>query len=60
MIELFRSLESGVQIFDAALKLPVSSQEVALGLTMLLILILRSRGLMAGGKEIPWPFGRAG
>ncbi len=58
VIEVFRRLESGVQIFGQALKLPVSSQEVALGVIMLVILILRSRGLM-GGKEITWPFRRA-
>ena len=58
VIEVFRRLESGVQIFDLAIKLPVSSQEVALGVIMLVILILRPSGLM-GGKEITWPFRRA-
>ena len=58
VIEVFRRLESGIQIFDIAVKLPVSSQEVALGVIMLVILILRPSGLM-GGKEIPWPFRRA-
>lgn len=58
VIEVFRRLESGVQIFGQALNLPVSSQEVALGVIMLVILILRSRGIM-GGKEITWPFRRA-
>ena len=57
VIELFRRLESGVEVFEVALKLPVSSQEVALGIAMLLILILRSGGLM-GGREITWPFRR--
>ena len=55
VIEVFRRLESGIQIFEMAVKLPVSSQEVALGLIMLIILILRPSGLM-GGKEIGWPF----
>ena len=59
VIQIFRQLESGIQIFDLAIKLPVSSQEVALGVIMLVILVLRPAGLM-GGREISWPFRRAG
>jgi len=59
VIQIFRQLESGIQIFDLAIKLPVSSQEVALGVIMLVILVLRPAGLM-GGMEISWPFRRVG
>jgi len=55
VIEVFRNLEKGIEIFDIGVRLPVSSQEVALGVIMVLILILRPAGIM-GGKEIYWPF----
>jgi branched-chain amino acid transport system permease protein len=58
VIEVFRRLERGVELFDVGIKLPVSSQEVVLGVIMVLILILRPSGIM-GGKEITWPFRRA-
>lgn len=58
VVEVFRQLENGFAIGpDTVLALPAGVQELALALAMLLILVFRPRGLMAG-HEIPWPFGR--
>lgn len=54
IIEVFRTLESGVSIGSSAFAIPPGSQELILALSMLLILIFRKDGLM-GGREITWP-----
>lgn len=55
VIELFRQLENGVEVGGTVLALPAGVQELALALAILLILIFRPRGIMAG-REISWPF----
>lgn len=57
VIEVFRALESGIAFGETVVALPAGVQELALALAMLLILIFRPRGIMAG-REIPWPFAR--
>jgi branched-chain amino acid transport system permease protein len=57
VIEVFRQLEYGIEIGGTVLALPAGVQELALALAILLILIFRPRGIMAG-HEISWPFGR--
>lgn len=54
IIDLFRTLESGVSVGTLDLAIPPGSQELILALSMLLILIFRKDGLM-GGREITWP-----
>lgn len=53
--DVLRRAESGFSIGGTELALPAGSQEVALGLIMLVLLILRPAGLTAG-KEISWKF----
>lgn len=53
LIEILRQFEGGVEIGPVSLVAAPGLQEVGLGLAMLLILILRPRGIM-GGKEVPW------
>jgi branched-chain amino acid transport system permease protein len=58
VVEVFRQLESGIALGpDTVLALPAGMQELALALAMLLILVFRPRGIMAG-RELSWPFGR--
>ena len=49
--ELLRLGENGTSIHGLALALPKGSQEIALGIVMVLILILRPSGI-TGGKEL--------
>jgi len=55
--EVLRRLETGIDIGGLSLSVPGSTREVALGLCMLLILILRSEGLTMG-REFSWPWAR--
>jgi branched-chain amino acid transport system permease protein len=57
LIEAFRQLENGIDVGGITLALPAGVQELALALAILLILVFRPRGIMAG-REISWPFGR--
>lgn len=52
--ELLRQLERGVDLGGLTLKFPAGSGQVALGLCMLLVLILRPEGLTRG-REISLP-----
>ncbi len=56
MTEVLRRFESGFDIGGYHLQIPPGSQEVALGLIMLVLLILRPSGLTRG-REVRWPFG---
>jgi branched-chain amino acid transport system permease protein len=49
--EILRWFENGVRIGEAMLKIPPGSQEVALGVIMLVLLIIRPNGL-TGGREL--------
>jgi branched-chain amino acid transport system permease protein len=53
---LLTHAENGLNL-GVHIKVPAGLQEVGLALMMLLVLLLRPRGLV-GGREIPWPFGR--
>jgi len=52
--EALRQLENGVALGAFTCVMPSGTQQVVLGLLMLLILILRPSGV-TGGKEIRWP-----
>jgi branched-chain amino acid transport system permease protein len=55
-VELLRELESGINLGGIVLTIPTYSREFGLALLMILILILRPKGMM-GDKELRWPFG---
>ena len=54
MIQGLRSLERGVALGDATLSLPAGSQEIAIGIIMIAILIFRPAGIM-GARELAAP-----
>lgn len=58
IVELLRQLEVGVDLGFTVVQVPPGTRELGIAIMMLLILILRPAGL-TGGREIPWPFGRA-
>lgn len=57
IIEALRRLEMGVSFAGASLTLPQGSQEIGLGVVLILILVFRPRGIMRG-HDIPAPFGK--
>jgi branched-chain amino acid transport system permease protein len=59
LAEALRRVEGGFHVGSAFVHARAGLQQVALGLVMLLILILRPRGLTRG-RELRWPFSRAG
>ncbi len=54
LIEMLVRLESGVAVAGMTLQLPTGSQEIVVGLFMMLMLIRRPTGLMAG-YDWHWP-----
>ncbi len=54
--ELLRQLETGIDIGTTEISVPAGAQELGIALVMLIILISRPAGIMAG-REIPSPFG---
>lgn len=54
LIEILREFEGGIEIWGASLSLPRGTQEIVLGVVMLLILIFRPSGI-TGNKEFLWP-----
>ena len=52
--ELLRVCENGFAISKSVVKLPLGSQEIVLGIVMILILIMRPSGIM-GGREAGLP-----
>ena len=59
LIEILNTLEAGMNIGIAVLAVPIGAQELTIAGLMIVILVFRPDGIMAG-REIPWPFGRAG
>ena len=59
LIEILNTLEAGMNIGIAVLSVPIGAQELTIAGLMIVILVFRPDGIMAG-REIPWPFGRAG
>jgi branched-chain amino acid transport system permease protein len=57
LVEVLRQFEQGVTVGDTAFGLPDGTQEVALAVGMVLFLVFRPSGLMAG-RELSWPFYR--
>lgn len=55
--EVFRGIEKGVPIAGTTVAAPPGSQEIALAIIMLIVLIFRPDGLV-GGYELGWPIGR--
>ena len=41
------------------LSVPIGAQELTIAGIMIIILVFRPDGIM-GGREVPWPFGKAG
>lgn len=54
LIEMLVRLESGVALGSMTVQLPTGSQEIVVGLTMMLMLIRRPAGLMKG-RDWRWP-----
>jgi branched-chain amino acid transport system permease protein len=46
--------ENGDSVFGLSLNLPAGTRQIAMGLIVILVLILRPEGL-ARGREVPWP-----
>jgi branched-chain amino acid transport system permease protein len=57
LVEVLRQLERGVDIGLTTIAVPGGTQEIGLGVAMVLILIFRQRGI-TGNQEITWPFSR--
>jgi branched-chain amino acid transport system permease protein len=57
LIEVLRQLERGIGIGLTTIAVPGGTQEIGLGVAMVLILIFRQRGI-TGNQEITWPFSR--
>ena len=57
LAELLRELEAGINVLGYAMKVRTGVGDVVLGLVLLLVLILRPEGIVAG-REIEWPFKR--
>ena len=57
LVEVLRQLERGVDIGFTTIAVPGGTQEIGLGVAMVLILIFRQRGI-TGNQEITWPFSR--
>lgn len=55
LTEVLRQLEGGVVIGGVSVALPAGMEEVLLGVSMLLILVFRARGL-TNSREISWPY----
>jgi len=54
LIEALVRLEAGVAVGGFTLQLPTGSQEIVVGLAMMVMLIRRPAGLM-GGRDWHWP-----
>jgi branched-chain amino acid transport system permease protein len=54
LIEALRQVEKGVEVSGLLLSLPPGSQEIGIAATMLVVLILRPKGL-TNNKELRWP-----
>ncbi|WP_161138580.1 branched-chain amino acid ABC transporter permease [Propylenella binzhouense] len=52
--DILRRVEAGIDIGGLSISIPPGSQEVALGLIMLVLLLMRANGLM-GAREFSWP-----
>jgi len=59
LIEVLRELERGIDVGGLNIALPPGSQEIAIAVTMLLILIMRPDGLTRN-REARWPFWETG
>ncbi len=57
LIDALRTLESGIDIGATTIAVPQGTQEIGLGVAMVLILIFRQRGI-TGSQEIGWPLSR--
>ncbi len=57
LIEFLRRFEAGFHIGGATIAIPGGTQEIGLGVAMLVVLIFRQRGI-TGNREITWPLSR--
>jgi branched-chain amino acid transport system permease protein len=55
ILEILRIFENGLAFGEVTIAGPISLREMGTGLLLLLILLLRPRGI-TGGREITWPF----
>ena len=58
LIEILRQFEKGFDLGSIAVAVPGGTQEIGLGVAMILVLIFRQRGI-TNNKEITWPLWRA-
>ena len=56
LIDLLREVEGGIRIGGVLLSAPAYAQELGFAIVMILILVFRPKGLMAG-HELYWPIG---
>ena len=54
LIEVLRQLERGFHLGSLTISVPAGTQEIGLGVALLLILIFRQSGI-TGNREISWP-----
>lgn len=59
LIEVLRQFEKGLTVGPLTISVPGGTQEIGLGVAMLLILIFRQNGI-TGNREIIWPLSRLG
>jgi branched-chain amino acid transport system permease protein len=57
IVESLIQLEQGFPLGGVTIALPRGSEEIGLGIVMILILIFRPGGIMRG-RDLPWLFGR--
>jgi branched-chain amino acid transport system permease protein len=58
LIEVLRQLEKGIDIGAMTIAVPGGTQEIGLGVAMILVLIFRQQGI-TDNQEITWPLSRA-
>lgn len=56
LIDLLREVEGGIRIGGVLLSAPAYAQELGFAIVMILVLVFRPKGLMAG-HELYWPIG---
>ncbi|MBM3518943.1 MAG: branched-chain amino acid ABC transporter permease [Alphaproteobacteria bacterium] len=56
LFEVLRQFEIGVPVAGLTVQVPAGLRELGVAVLMLVILITRPAGIMAG-REVPWPFG---
>jgi branched-chain amino acid transport system permease protein len=56
LVALLRQIEKGIEVGGVTFSLPPGTQEIGIATTMLVILLIRPKGL-SGNRELQWPSG---